>query len=524
MKPQTKAEKEIAVISERITRRWDNLTHAGSRQVRWVQEKAAPGMWAWLPYKNRIKPGEANVWCCDCGGKFGHDGKGKPVCPHCGSRLYPPRSTEGHRRVHSYDYIVRAEVHDGWQLLRYFIVRTKSEVGKKVEYSLPTEIVRRWVKPGQRTVIESIGMVGLGGMYREVPWNFNAELSFKREGSGGYYSGGTSYRVDTTKLVRGAKWAEWLTRDGFKGLQTCREVKCELYDAMDLFKSPHLVTLYKANHVKLVSYFLGNARKDINKYWPSIKIALRRGYEIRDINLWLDHIDYLIELGLDIRSPKYVTPYNLAYEHERLGVRYRNLMAKREAARKRAEAKRYETAYAKLRGGFLGLSFSDGRIVIFVFPSVAYIAEEGAALHHCVYDMKYFQRPESLLMTARRADNGDRLETIELSLKDFSVLQSRGQQNKPSPEHDHILALINNNIPAIRKVARSNQQNAKQYETRKDCRADRTNAQRAGALFQEREEPADALRGEAPRGPRPEGNNQGEGRQPDALYAGSAGG
>lgn len=467
MKPTTKAEKEIAAISERITRRWERLIHAGSSQVRWVQEKAVPELWGWLPYQKRIKPGQHNAWCFACGGTFGrnYDDKTKTErCPHCGRVLRQGQdvnSRTGHRIHHDYDYVIRAEVHEDWQLLRYFIVRTTTTAEKGILYSLPTEIVRRWVKPGQRTVIESIGMVGLGGMYREVPWNFNAELSFKREGSGSYYSGGTSYRVDTTKISRGAKWAEWLLRDGFKGIKTCRELKCELYDAMDLFKNPHLVTLYKADHVKLVSYFLGNARKDINNYWPSIKIALRRGYQIRDINLWLDHIDYLIELGLDIRSPKYVTPYNLAYEHERLGVRYRNLMAKREAARKRAEAKRYETAYAKLRGGFLDLSFSDGRIVIFVFPSVADIAEEGAALHHCVYDMKYFQRPDSLLMTARRADNGDRLETIELSLKDFSVLQSRGQQNKPSPEHDHILALINNNIPAIRKVARSNQQKRK---------------------------------------------------------------
>ena len=57
-----------------------------------------------------------------------------------------------------------------------------------------------------------------------------------------------------------------------------------------------------------------------------------------------------------------------------------------------------------------------------------------------------------LLLSARSNDTHKPVETIELDLKSFRILQSRGNCNHDSPFHDEILSLVNNNISAIRKL------------------------------------------------------------------------
>lgn len=47
-------------------------------------------------------------------------------------------------------------------------------------------------------------------------------------------------------------------------------------------------------------------------------------------------------------------------------------------------------------------------------------------------------------------------ETIELDLKTFRILQSRGHCNQDSPFHKEILSLVNNNMTAIRKLCATN--------------------------------------------------------------------
>ena len=88
-----------------------------------------------------------------------------------------------------------------------------------------------------------------------------------------------------------------------------------------------------------------------------------------------------------------------------------------------------------------------------VIDSVLGIAEEGAAMHHCVYEMGYHKKPHSLIMSARDRQ-GNRIETIELSLKTFKVVQSRGVCNKNTPRHNEILKLVRDNIDLIKRAVR----------------------------------------------------------------------
>ena len=78
-----------------------------------------------------------------------------------------------------------------------------------------------------------------------------------------------------------------------------------------------------------------------------------------------------------------------------------------------------------------------------------YMYQEGNAMHHCVGQCKYYNRPNSLVFSARI--DGERIETVELSLDTFKVLQSRGVCNQNSPYHDEIIALVQNNVEQVRK-------------------------------------------------------------------------
>lgn len=51
--------------------------------------------------------------------------------------------------------------------------------------------------------------------------------------------------------------------------------------------------------------------------------------------------------------------------------------------------------------------------------------------------------------------NGEILETIEISLKDYRILQSRGRNNKETKEQDKIISIVNENIDKIKYIKAS---------------------------------------------------------------------
>ena len=156
----------------------------------------------------------------------------------------------------------------------------------------------------------------------------------------------------------------------------------------------------------------------------------------------------------DIRSPQYICPEDLNKEHNRL-VCKRTLEKEREEIQKKArEAYRYEENYRKAKSKYFGLYFTDGIIEIKVLSSVAEFVKEGTLLKHCVYTNDYYKRSSSLILTARlKSDPTIPVETIELSLNTFEIIQSRGYKNSPSPYHDSIISLMKSGIPQIRSIA-----------------------------------------------------------------------
>jgi hypothetical protein len=62
-------------------------------------------------------------------------------------------------------------------------------------------------------------------------------------------------------------------------------------------------------------------------------------------------------------------------------------------------------------------------------------------------------KPDSLILSARIEDKP--IETIELSLSKWQVLQSRGTCNKNTEYHERIIELVEKNISLIRKRKRN---------------------------------------------------------------------
>ncbi len=110
---------------------------------------------------------------------------------------------------------------------------------------------------------------------------------------------------------------------------------------------------------------------------------------------------------------------------------------------------KHEKEYRKLKGCFFGIAFTDGTLNIHVLESVAEFAEEGTAMHHCVWASKYYLKKDSLILSA--TIDGKRIETIEVSLKTFEVVQSRGVCNGNTEYHDRIIRLVNDNVSLIRQ-------------------------------------------------------------------------
>lgn len=62
---------------------------------------------------------------------------------------------------------------------------------------------------------------------------------------------------------------------------------------------------------------------------------------------------------------------------------------------------------------------------------------------------EYYKKKDSLILSAKV--DGVRKETIEVSLKTFSVVQSRAAFNKNSEYHNRIVELVNRNMNVIRR-------------------------------------------------------------------------
>ena len=188
---------------------------------------------------------------------------------------------------------------------------------------------------------------------------------------------------------------------------------------------------------------------DKQAYFTAWKICQRNGYNYKqDATEWLDLVGMLIDLGMDFHSPHYVCPANLHEMHQRI-LRQK---ARRDEIR---ELEKNAGANAKLQkriAKYLDMDIHNKDLKIIVLPSISAFKAEGDHLGHCVYSGAYYNRENSLILSARGKKN-KRWETIEVSLRTFTILQCYGYGDTFTERHSEIIDLVMENMWQIKERA-----------------------------------------------------------------------
>ena len=217
----------------------------------------------------------------------------------------------------------------------------------------------------------------------------------------------------------------------------------------ELLTNSKAETLMKANEIELLRYLCARPTNKayIDTYWNTIKIANRNGYKVKDSQMWMDYIKMLERMGKDLHSPSLVAPKDLKHAHDEYveKVNRQRVKEQKEANRKKAEAD--QAKFEELKGRYIGLSMTDGTIRLHTLDSVAEYYDEGTKQHICVGSSSYYLKEDTLVFTA--TIGGRTIATVEISLKDFSIIQCRAFANKVCQYQDRIAKIISDNIKMI---------------------------------------------------------------------------
>lgn len=438
MKPRTRIQKEIAQLSKRLPK----LSKA---------QRAYAFEHCFKHYAHRTKKGI--ITCLECG----HQWKSEHhlaesicgcTCPHCGKQL---EMLDTRKRVfREMEYFCIITTCKQYQVLRYFSTKMYRKVGQSAEYSIK-EVVQRWIAPNGKT--ETIARLRCMSIFYYDVWNLYSDMEIRTNNQHRAYDINPYCTYPKMRIIPELK------RNGFNG-------SLHNLSPFDLFtailNNSKQETLLKAGQIAVLRYSINTYFK-LEEYWASIKICIRNGYTITDASMWKDYIDLLRYFGKDSNNPKYVCPTDLQAEHDRLMDKKNKIMEKEREqqrirmAQRRIEAERQKavrlerakTEYALKKANFLDLNITDGFIFISVLQNVEDFYEEGKAMHHCVYSNEYYNRDNSLILSARI--DGKRVETIEVHLENLSIIQSRGACNQDTEYHDRIVSLVNKNMKLIRK-------------------------------------------------------------------------
>lgn len=406
-------------------------------------------------YKKSGKRAEQNntYWCTDCGAEFSlsevkdfnknpeylTDKYGFPTktkykyigtCPHCGR---PLMIEDWHYKQRTFKDVVAVPATMGdWSIFRYFSITTHCKPKNKPEI-LIEDIGATW-QIGQN-VYHYVAQKG--GMFYGRWWKSDTR-HFANDGADEERVCHDTEHYDYPAFSLDAELAKrGIDLKNLHGVKLTR-----LIVAMD--EIPHYETLWKQGHWEIAKYF-GN---DLPRYWSQIRIALKHGYEITPQNIieWRDLVTMLRECGKDDHSPKYLCPADLNLAHQKLIKERDKTKWEREFARiGKKKCEEFEKRIAR----YLDIDIHNEDITIKVLPSIKSFFDEGTHLGHCVFRCGYYNKPNSLILSAR--EGSKRWETIEVDLQKFQILQCYGYGDKYTERHQEIIDLVMSNMWQIKE-------------------------------------------------------------------------
>lgn len=428
MRPRTKRERLVAELSSKLP----EITEA---QIRWGKKHCFP---------HNAYRCKDEMWCSECG-KMWVDVTGQKEgyikCPYCGERLEVKVSRKTKDNAVSYLTVVTTS--GDFQVLRHFYTARYARKERDTHYFID-EVCQQWITSDNKEIVIAKAMnMGCRG------WIHTTDMSLKQSGNI-YYP--HSYDIDGYVHPK-VKVLPILRRNGlrtsFHGVTPAVLIRALLGE------NRYAEMLLKTKQYGMLSFYMH--RGCIYHPWV-VNICNRNGYIIKDGSMYDDYLRLLDYFHLDTHNAHYVCPKNLKKEHDKLVEKKRKIEAKIRSEQKRKERiermfrmKQDIMSFIKRIQPFLGMEIKDKGIVIRPLGSVTQFYLEGKAMHHCVYQNEYYRRKDCLILTAQK--NGKRLETIEVNLKTFKIIQSRAACNKTSDYHDKIIELVNRNMGLIRRSA-----------------------------------------------------------------------
>ena len=313
---------------------------------------------------------------------------------------------------------------------------------KSTDHFFFVEIMREF-SDGERKVIFSKTRIAFGVAYFDT-FSFNSDITLK-ENYPNYAGNFLSSCFD-------------LSMDSVPEDNSSNRVKCASIDPKELGRiicnNPVAETMYK-EHNPMFGYLM--YRTYLKETCRAYTIAKRHGFVFNQetIPLWLDMVYAIIVCKKDWHNPVYIAPADLRATHDRF---IRMMIRKQQENRLTREYnkiqreiernKKINEDYIKRRKRFYDMVLSDGMIECRVLRDVEAFREEGTAMAHCVFKCRYFEKPYSLILSARI--NGQRVETIEVDLTNYKIKQCYGKHDQFTMYHQRIVDLVDSQMDVIK--------------------------------------------------------------------------
>ncbi|MBS4765811.1 PcfJ domain-containing protein [Alistipes sp. kh20] len=431
MQPRTKFQKKAVEASKKLP----PLTPA---QERWAYTKVVEAVGR--------RSSKGIVTCLDCGEVFYNDTKQKHcTCPACRTRLRIEDTRK--QKFNQEGYATYITTCDGLQVIRIFKVHYYAKIGRTPHY-FHVEVMQRWIAPDGKHCTLALLRQTMGCYYIDS-WIYSTPMELRKENTNNKFYINVYDRIYTDTAYPRMKLIPELKRTGYKGGFYGVNPKTLF---CTLLGDNRVESLLKMGHSDLLRLYLHDRGRNLDNYWPSIRIASRNGYKIEDATLWCDYLDALRYFGKDLHNPKYVCPDDLKAAHDYYCSRQQAQIQKEMAAERRRQEEAYnrhmlkrKMRYNEDRTKFSDLVLSDGRIRVRALVSVDDLIAEGQAMHHCVGG--YYNKLDSLILSATIDDK--RIETVEVSIMQLKVIQCRGACNQLTEYHDRIVELVNSNMRLI---------------------------------------------------------------------------
>lgn len=422
MKPKSKLQHRVLALSEAMLSLSETVKA-------WAFESCI------LHLGYRLKKG---TQCLSCGHVWqGHPSAKNDVCPACDRKLKIEDTKKKNRNQWIWFAVI--ETCEEFQVNKFFELRTYHKAGNAPRISI-RRTVEQWLQLGGK---DEVIARNRGGMGQYQSYNFYGSMEI-RDRRGLFWQ----FNLNPNFIYPKVTCLPIYKRNGFKG-NFCKVDPFTLFNKLPTDNK--LETLLKSKQPALTAARASRDREgEVERYWDSVKICIRNNYIVKDAGMWLDYLQLLSYFGRDLRSAKYVCPTDLKGEHDRLVAKKRDVERKRKLEQMRKEASQDQEAYVNDKGMFFGLVFTKGPLSIKVLESVQEFMEEADAHRHCVFSNRYYRKQDSLIFSAQM--NGVRVETVELSLSELKVLQSRGLGNSSTPHHDMILEIMQKNLRHIKKI------------------------------------------------------------------------